>query len=139
MSNNRALLVREVLTSYLDRHNLQARVQQASVINDWEKLVGVQLAKVTEPDSIDRDGTLRVRVQSAAWLQELQLTSPTIIAELAKQGRTIKRIWWSLGPVREHEGAYQRRSRRGAGTKTEHGNNNETGSWPTTATAETRG
>jgi len=99
LSDDRAPLVREVLTSYLDRHNLQARVQQASVINDWEKLVGVQLATVTEPDSVDRDGTLRVRVQSAAWLQELQLMSPTIIAQLASQGRTIKRIWWSLSPI----------------------------------------
>ncbi len=134
MSDNRAPppLVREVLTSYLDRHNLQARVQQASVINDWEKLIGVQLASVTEPDSIDRDGTLRVRVQSAAWLQELQLMSPTIISELARQGQTIQRIWWSLGPIGNAEkharGARGgvRERRRSADTK------NETGSWPTT-------
>ncbi len=132
MSDNRAPLVREVLTSYLDRHNLQARVQQASVINDWEKLIGVQLASVTEPASIDRDGTLRVRVQSAAWLQELQLMSPTIIAELARQGRTIKRIWWSLGPIGDAEehtrGARGgvRERRRSAETK------NESGGWPTT-------
>jgi len=112
LSDNRTPLVREVLTSYLDRHNLKARVQQASVIGDWEKLVGVQLARVTEPDSVDRDGMLRVRVQSAAWLQELQLMSPTIIAELARQGRTIKRIWWSLGPIGNAEN-HARDARRG--------------------------
>ena len=134
MSDNRAPppLVREVLTNYLERHNLQARVQQASVINDWQALVGVQLASVTEPDSIDRDGTLRVRVQSAAWLQELQLMSPTIIAELARQGRTIKRIWWSLGPIgnaKEHTRGARggvRERRRSAETK------NEPGRRPTT-------
>lgn len=139
MSDNRALPVRDVLTSYLDRHNLQARVQQASVINDWEKLVGAQLASVTEPDSIDRDGTLRVRVQSAAWLQELQLMSPTIIAELAKQGRTIKRIWWSLGPIGNAE-EHTRDARRGV---RERRRSAETKTKPATGqqrpTAETRG
>ncbi len=132
MSDNRARppLVREVLTGYLDRHNLQARVQQASVINDWEKLIGVQLASVTEPDSIDRDGTLRVRVQSAAWLQELQLMSPTIIAELARQGRTIKRIWWSLGPIGNAE--KHTRGARGGVQERRAETKNETGSWPTT-------
>ena len=139
MSDNRALPVRDVLTSYLDRHNLQARVQQASVINDWEKLVGAQLASVTEPDSIDRDGTLRVRVQSAAWLQELQLMSPTIIAELSKQGRTIKRIWWSLGPIGNAE-EHTRGARRGV---RERRRSAETKTKPATGqqrpTAETRG
>ena len=96
--------MRDVLTEYVARHKLGSRLQQASVVNDWEKLVGTQVATVTQPDSVDRDGTLRVRVQSAAWLQELQLMSPTIIKELAQRGRPIKRIWWTLGTTEDTEG-----------------------------------
>ena len=99
MRDNKAPMIGEILTGYLERRKLQPRLQQASVINDWKELVGQQLAKVTEPDSVDRDGTLRVRVQSAAWLQELQLMSPTIIKELARKGKRIKRIWWTLGTM----------------------------------------
>ena len=99
MPDNKAPMIGEILTGYLERRKLQPRLQQASVINDWQELVGQQLAKVTEPDSVDREGTLRVRVQSAAWLQELQLMSPTIIKELVRKGKRIKRIWWTLGTM----------------------------------------
>ena len=99
MRDNKAPTIGEILTGYLERRKLQPRLQQASVINDWKELVGQQLAKVTAPDSVDREGTLRVRVQSAAWLQELQLMSPTIIKELARKGKKIKRIWWTLGTM----------------------------------------
>ena len=99
MRDKKAPMIGEILTGYLERRKLKQRLQQASVINDWQELVGQQLAKVTEPDSVDREGTLRVRVQSAAWLQELQLMSPTIIKEFARKGKGIKRIWWTLGTM----------------------------------------
>ena len=101
MRNKGTRPVSEVLDDYFGRHGLIRRVQQASVVNDWERLVGPLVAKVTAPQSVDRDGTLRVRVQSPAWMQELQLMSPTIIRELAQQGRRIKRIRWMLGTVGE--------------------------------------
>ena len=108
MRDNKAPMIGEILTGYLERRKLQPRLQQASVINDWKELVGQQLAKVTEPDSVDREGTLRVRVQSAAWLQELQLMSPTIIKELGRKGRGIKRIWWTLGTMRTTQNSVTR-------------------------------
>ncbi len=112
MPDKRAAMVSDVLTNYLERRKLRPRMQQASVIHDWEALVGVELARVTQPDSVDRDGTLRVRVQSAAWLQELQLMTPTIIAELAAQNRNIKRIWWILGTLTGDSGEAHGRQRR---------------------------
>ncbi len=91
--------VGEAIESYLGRAGLRRRVQQAGVVNDWAELVGSQLAKVTEPESVDQDGTLWVRVKSAAWIQELQLMSPTILKELAQKGRRLKRIRWKAGEV----------------------------------------
>jgi predicted nucleic acid-binding Zn ribbon protein len=43
---------------------------------------------------VTRDGTLFVAVGSAAWAQELQLMSPTILAALGRRGKRIKRIVW---------------------------------------------
>ncbi len=99
MSSKRTRTIGETLTEYFGRHGLVRRINQASIVNDWTKLVGEQVASISEPDSVDRNGTLRVRVESAAWLQELQLMSPTIIKDLALKGKRIKRIHWMLGTV----------------------------------------
>jgi predicted nucleic acid-binding Zn ribbon protein len=98
--------VGESLKEYFGRRGLVRRIRDAGVVNEWAGLVGEQVARVTEPDSVDRNGTLRVRVRSAAWMQELQLMSPTIIKELARKGRRVKRIHWMLGSGEERpEGA----------------------------------
>ncbi len=99
MSSKHTRTISETLTEYFGRHGLVRRISQASIVNDWAELVGEQVARVSEPDSVDKSGTLRVRVESAAWLQELQLMSPTIIKDLAVRGKRIKRIHWMLGTV----------------------------------------
>ncbi len=96
--------VAEILKEYFGRHGLMRRIGQASIVNEWAGLVGDQVARVTEPDSVDASGTLRVRVRSAAWMQELQLMSPTIIEELAKKGKRVKRIHWMLGTIGQEPG-----------------------------------
>jgi predicted nucleic acid-binding Zn ribbon protein len=86
--------VAEALAGYFDKKGIAKRVKQASVISDWPELVGPQIDKVTKPLSIAADGTLFVAVSSAAWMQELQLMAPSIIHQLGKRGRKIKRIVW---------------------------------------------
>lgn len=101
MSNKGQRTVGDTLKEYFGRRGLVRRIRDAGVVNEWAGLVGEQVARVTEPDSVDRNGTLRVRVRSAAWMQELQLMSPTIIRELAKKGSRVKRIHWMLGAGEE--------------------------------------
>ena len=99
MSSRHTSTIAETLTEYFGRHGLARRISQASIVTDWAELVGEQVASVSEPDSVDKSGTLRVRVESAAWLQELQLMSATIIKDLALRGKRIKRIHWMLGTM----------------------------------------
>ena len=90
----------DALTSYFKQAGLTKRVQQAEIIEEWAELVGPQIARVTEPDSITPDGMLRVRVATAAWANELSLMTPRILARL-NAGRTgrVKQIRWvPLGP-----------------------------------------
>lgn len=101
MSTRGRRTVGESLQEYFGRRGLVRRIRDAGVVNEWAGLVGEQVARVTEPDSVDRNGTLRVRVRSAAWMQELQLMSPTIIKELARKGSRVKRIHWMLGSGEE--------------------------------------
>jgi predicted nucleic acid-binding Zn ribbon protein len=90
----------DALTSYFKQAGLTKRVQQAGIIEEWAELVGPQIARVTEPDSITPDGVLRVRVATAAWANELSLMSPRILARLnaGRSGR-VKQIRWVPGPL----------------------------------------
>jgi predicted nucleic acid-binding Zn ribbon protein len=90
----------DALTSYFKQAGLTKRVQQAGIIEEWAELVGPQIARVTEPDSITPDGMLRVRVATAAWANELSLMSPRILARLnaGRSGR-VKLIRWVPGPI----------------------------------------
>lgn len=100
------------MQAYLAKRGLAKRVAEASVVNEWSSLVGPQLARVSRPVSVDRSGTLWVQVQSAAWMQELQLMSRMILHDLAKQGKRFARIRWFL--TGETPGSDSRPERRSA-------------------------
>ena len=89
--------IADALKQYLSRAGLKRRLDQASVLEEWGELVGETIASVTKPESVTREGILFVRVKSSAWMQELQLMSPTILSLLGKRGKKIKRILWRLG------------------------------------------
>ncbi len=88
----------DALSSYLEQSGLASRVEQASVIPEWPSLVGPQISAVTEPLSIARDGTLFVAVRTNAWMTELSLLEPQLLAALnARAGRAkVERIHWRL-------------------------------------------
>jgi predicted nucleic acid-binding Zn ribbon protein len=79
----------DVVGAFLKQSKLEARVEQASVVPEWELLVGKQIAKVTKPISVTADGTLFVAVKTNAWMTELSLMEPQLLRALnAKSGRT---------------------------------------------------
>ncbi len=98
-----------VLSAYLEQSGLAGRVEQATVIPEWEQLVGTQIAAVTTPLMITRDGTLFVAVRTSAWMQELSLMEPQLLQALnahtggetrtigGGRSATIERIHWRLG------------------------------------------
>jgi len=93
----RPVAVGEAVEGYLARSGLAQRLAQAQVIPDWPRLVGPQIAAVTDPESVTPDGILFVRVRTSAWMNELQLMSPDIMARInaGRVGR-IKTIRWLL-------------------------------------------
>ena len=77
-----------VLGAFLRESKLEERVEQASVVPEWELLVGKQIARVTKPISVTADGTLFISVTTNAWMTELSLMEPQILRALnAKAGR----------------------------------------------------
>ncbi|HYT03556.1 MAG TPA: DUF721 domain-containing protein, partial [Gemmatimonadales bacterium] len=90
--------VGEALRSYLAKSGLEKRLAQAQVIPDWPQLVGPQIAAVTEPESVTPDGTLFVRVATSAWMTELQLMAPQIMAAInaGRGAGRIEHVRWLL-------------------------------------------
>ena len=88
----------DTLKHVLGAAGLADRVEQAQVIPEWPALVGKQIAAVTEPHHIARDGTLFVAVRTNAWMSELSLMEPQLMKALnARAGRArIVRIHWQL-------------------------------------------
>jgi predicted nucleic acid-binding Zn ribbon protein len=88
----------EALSNFLERSGISRRVEQASVIPQWAELVGPQIAQVTEPLSIARDGTLFVAVKTSAWMNELSLLEPQLLASInEKRDRArVARIRWQM-------------------------------------------
>ena len=77
-----------VVGAFRKDSKLEARVEQASVIPEWDLLVGKEIARVTKPISVTADGTLFIAVKTNAWMTELSLMEPQILRALnAKVGR----------------------------------------------------
>jgi predicted nucleic acid-binding Zn ribbon protein len=97
-ARSRPTHVGDAVQSFLAKSGLARRLAQAQVIPDWARLVGPQIARVTVPESVTPDGTLFVRVATSAWMTELQLMGPQIMAAInaGRGAGRIKTIRWLL-------------------------------------------
>lgn len=90
--------VGDALQDYLKSSGLAPRVEQAAVIPNWKKLVGAQIAAVTEPISVSAGGILFVAVKTSAWMSELSLMEPELLRSINKDKSVgaIKKIRFRL-------------------------------------------
>lgn len=88
----------DVLSGFLSSTKDGKRVDQARVVPEWPRLVGDQISAVTEPIMITRDGTLFVTVKTSAWMSELSLMEPQLLAAIneGRSGGKVARIHWRL-------------------------------------------
>jgi hypothetical protein len=94
----------ELVDKLLKGLGLDDRLQQYRALIIWEAVVGPQIAVRTRPVRI-RDGVLEVNVDQPAWMQQLQLMKPKILARLnAELGKaTIKDLYLKRGRVNHHQ------------------------------------
>jgi predicted nucleic acid-binding Zn ribbon protein len=96
--NKRPQQISAAISQFLEQAGIRDRVDQASVVPEWPKLVGAQISAVTEPLSVTVDGVLFVAVRTHAWMTELSLMEPQLLESL--NGRPnrppIKKIRWQL-------------------------------------------
>jgi predicted nucleic acid-binding Zn ribbon protein len=90
--------ISSAIAQFLEQSGLRDRVEQASVVPEWPTLVGAQISAVTEPLSITADGVLFVAVRTHAWMSELSLLEPELLASInGRPGRPpVRKIRWQL-------------------------------------------
>jgi predicted nucleic acid-binding Zn ribbon protein len=76
--------VGDAVKDFLKSSGLEPRVEQASVIPNWKKLVGSQIAAISEPISVSAGGILFVAVKTSAWMNELSLMEPQLLRAINK-------------------------------------------------------
>ena len=79
--------VRDVLERVLRRRGLDKQLQYQKLVEDWPRVVGPGLARVTRARSV-RNGILVVEVPSSAWAMELNLRRRQIMKRV-NDGRSI--------------------------------------------------
>jgi predicted nucleic acid-binding Zn ribbon protein len=96
--NKRPEPIASAISQFLEQAGIRDRVQQATVVPEWPKLVGSQIAAVTEPLSVTADGVLFVAVKTHAWMSELSLMEPELLTSLNREtGRPpVRKIRWQL-------------------------------------------
>lgn len=90
--------IAEMLAETLKARGLDDDVKRVQVLTFWPRVVGPQIAGVTEPRIITEDGTMVVGVKSHGWMQELSLMERNLVAKLnsASGTETVRRIRWEL-------------------------------------------
>ena len=103
--------IAEMLAEALRENGLDDDVLRAQVLELWPRVVGAQIATVTQARLIAEDGTMVVGVKTHAWMQELAMMERSLVAKLnaATGDASVKKIRWELlqepGPGRSREAA----------------------------------
>jgi predicted nucleic acid-binding Zn ribbon protein len=70
-----------IIAGVLNELGLSAPLREWQAVQVWDKVVGEKVSQHTQAYGIDK-GELAVRVDSHAWMQELQFLKPDIIRKL---------------------------------------------------------
>ena len=90
--------IAEALSEMMHARGLDEEVARVWVLEAWGRLVGTQIAGVTQPRMVADDGTLVVGVTTHGWMQELTMMERQLIAKLDAAGShtPVKKIRWEL-------------------------------------------
>ncbi len=81
-----SLKVSELVDKIMNKAVPEERLRFMSIKEKWQKLVGIQLGKVSEPITLDGNGIILVAVSHPAWMREMQgPVKNTIIANINKE------------------------------------------------------
>lgn len=94
------------VAALLERLGIAEQVERARAVADWDEIVGPRIARATGQVRMDGD-TLFVEVESASWMQELNMMRHEILRRLnagREKGRVEKIVFLQGGRSRGRSG-----------------------------------
>lgn len=73
-----------ILIPFLKRTGLSWRIKEQKIIENWEKIVGREIAQNAQASRL-RGGVLYVRVSNPIWMQQLQFLKEVIIKKIHQE------------------------------------------------------
>lgn len=91
----------EILAGVLHDHGLDATLRRHRVVVYWEAFAGKEIAARSRATALDEAGTLHVVVDSAVWMQELQMLKDRLREEINRKlgSEEIRSIRLRLGSL----------------------------------------
>ncbi len=83
-------LLRDALPRVVESLGLEAGLEDARLLAEWERAVGPEIASVARPHRLDGD-TLIVHVKHSAWMAELSLRRREILTRV-NGGRSRRKL-----------------------------------------------
>jgi predicted nucleic acid-binding Zn ribbon protein len=105
--------IKSVLAELKNNKTWNQKLSQGSLFNNWEEIVGVEIAFHTNPITI-LDGELTIQTTSTAWAVQLNLIQSEILKTITESaaGALVERIKiippksrsWKKGPLASRDG-----------------------------------
>lgn len=77
-------IIRNILSPFLKRTGLSWRIKEQKIIENWQEIVGRDIARNTEPSKL-RGGVLYIKVSNSIWMQQLQFLKEEIIKRIHQE------------------------------------------------------
>ena len=93
-----------IIEQMLRRRKMWHQYRQYLIIDQWDQLVGKEIAAVTSVKGLQRK-VLRVIVSSSTWVYHLTLLKPQLIEKINDEAgeKLIKDIYFQIGLDSEHK------------------------------------
>jgi predicted nucleic acid-binding Zn ribbon protein len=94
----------QIIEQVLRKRKMWRQYKQCLIIEQWDQLVGKEIAAVTRAWYLQRN-VLRVLVRDSTWAYHLTLLKPKLIEELNRYAgeNLVRDIYFQIGLSREEE------------------------------------
>ena len=76
--------LKKVLEKTIESSGFKKAILQENAVSMWSDIVGKNISKISKADNVD-NGILFIKVESAAWKQELYMQKNEIINKINKK------------------------------------------------------
>lgn len=94
--------ISDVVDKWFEAKNYTQKRNNFDAFHHWDRIVGPDIAKNTEPVKFHKD-VFVIKVKNSVWTQELQFLKPQLLEKIRASfpDTKIKDLMFKIGPIRK--------------------------------------